>query len=541
MLRRRNIPALISTIALIAGCGPQARAEVSGVVRDARTGRAIPGARVFAQDGSATRTDAEGRFTISVSEGLAREIRVSAAGRCDASTRLDVRVEIASEIEARASIEIELAPCDATGDEARASDDRVAAWDGDRLHDPDAVLRWVDDLDWSAFRDTSVLEPEREPAIARDAPVWTAREQWSLGAMALDSTRTDARGTDGGTTDVTSTRPSGIVDRPRCAACHDAAAFAGAHVAADGAAVDLAGFDRAGVDRAGLDRAGVDRTGVDRAGLELSGRGVSGGDVCAACHVGPDTGPQQRHGLRLYERVDDVGGAPAHALGTGAICVECHRATTDAVAHAPQADVLLGRGARVVSSRVVGDAPHAAIADTCVACHAPSWREGDAETLTLGHTFRARDAEGRIARDACTACHGDVEPSTIGHGDWDGDGVDGSVAEEHGRALARARRALATRIASARAGTRACGPVAYAQGFAERAGALWLTDARGVLLGDCDGDGELDAVRERGTTIDVLDPALRDAAIDLARIQRDGSRGVHNPRLAFAVLDAIAH
>lgn len=528
MLRRRNIPALISTIALIAGCGSQARAEVSGVVRDARTGRAIPGARVFAQDGSATRTDAEGRFTISVSEGLAREIRVSAAGRCDASTRLDVRVEIAPEVEARASIEIELAPCGASGDGDRASEDPVAAWDGDRLHDPDAVLRWIDDLDWSAFRDTSVLEPEREPAIAREAPVWTAREQWSLGTMTLDaaamgSRAGDSTALDSGMTDPVAIGRGALVDRPRCAECHDAAAFAGAH-----GAVTSTGATGATSRHAGAEHAGA-------------GHDVSGPDVCAACHVAGDTGPEQRHGLRLYEHVDDVAGAPAHGLGSGAICVECHRATGDAIAHAPQADLLLGRGARSVSSRVIGDAPHAAIADACVACHAPSWREGDAETLTLGHTFRARDTEGGIVRDACTACHGDVEPSTIGRGDWDGDGTDGSVAEEHGRALARARRAISTRIASSRASTRACGRVAYAQGFAERDGALWLTDARGALLGDCDGDGELDPARERGTTIDVLDPALRDATIDLARIERDGSHGVHNPRLAFAVLDAIAH
>ena len=503
MIRRRNIPALISTIALIAGCGSQARGEVTGVVRDARTGRAIAGARVFAQDGSATRTDAEGRFTISVSEGLAREIRVSAAGRCDASTRLDVRVEIASDAETQASIEIELAACegaDASDAQARReTDDRVTAWDGDRLHDPDAVLRWIDDLDWSAFRDRSVLEPEvaapREESVAspETVPAWTAHEQWILGSMTLRSM------TSGGLDLPT--------DRPACATCHDAASFAAAHPG--------------------------HTTDPSTVGMPST---VGDASACAACH---DTAPDGRmeRGLRVYERVDDVAGAPAHGLGSGAVCVECHRSTPDAPTHAPQADVLLGRGARSMPG--IGPGPHAEIADTCVACHAPSWRDGDPETLTLGHTFRTGGGESGIARDACAACHGDVDPGAIGHGDWDGDGLAGSVSDEHDRAVRRARRAVHRRIAAERVrGT--CAQPVYAQGFAERQGILWLTDAQGVLLGDCDRDGALDPTRERGSSIDLLDSPLRDAAIDLARFEGDGSRGVHNPQLVFAALGALS-
>lgn len=124
------MPALISTIALIAGCGASGRVEVSGVVRDRSTGRAIEGARVVATDGSATRTDARGRFTLSV-RGEAGVLRASARDHADGSERIDVLVHD--------DIELGLEPV--VGDATYA--------------DPDAVVRyleesWVDDaMRWS--------------------------------------------------------------------------------------------------------------------------------------------------------------------------------------------------------------------------------------------------------------------------------------------------------------------------------------------------------------------------------------------------------
>lgn len=472
------MPALIGTIALLAGCGSRTRAEVTGVVRDARTGRAIPGARVFAQDGSATRTDAEGRFTISISSGAAREIRVSAAGHCDASARLDVRVELTPTTHDLGEIEVEIAPCD----EQLAREPRETAWDGTSLHDPDAVLRWIDDVDWGVFRERGVLEPDAPAGIdrgdlggARPAE-FGAREQWALGAMADLVAVADSSVRSGSATE--------------CASCHDAAQFAAAH-----------------------------------------GTPASSGDACATCH---DPGSAQRHGLRIYEHIDDIGGAPATGLGSGAICAECHRASPAAI-HAPQADVLLGR----LGGDGAGNAPHAMIADTCIACHAPSWRAADPETITLGHTFRARDALGEIARDACSACHGDVDPRSIGVRDWDGDGITGALGEEHDRARHRARSAIELEIARARVRVSACGGVASAIGFGTIAGALALRSAQG-WIGDCDGDATIDR-DEQFASIDRLAPALRDRVTLLATLEADGSRGVHNPAFALEALRALAH
>lgn len=120
---------LLSTLALVAGCGSADRVEVSGVVRDGRTGSPLVGARVTGADGVATHTDAEGRFTIAVMRGLRTQLRVSAEGHADAvqSFGADAFVE-------PAVLAFELAPL-------VVSEDEVGT-------DPDAVVRWSTP-DWS--------------------------------------------------------------------------------------------------------------------------------------------------------------------------------------------------------------------------------------------------------------------------------------------------------------------------------------------------------------------------------------------------------
>ncbi len=59
-----------------------------------------------------------------------------------------------------------------------------------------------------------------------------------------------------------------------------------------------------------------------------------------------------------------------------------------------------------------------------------------------------------------------------------------------------------------------------------------------VMLGDCDADGVF-GQNESAVTIDTLPERVANAAFDVTRLEHDGSRGVHNPALAFAVLDAI--
>ena len=91
--RRRGIHVLMGTLALVAGCSTGRsyigqRAEVSGVVRDRATGRAIAGARVVGADGSLAETDAEGRFRLYV-RGAQADVRISAAGHSPEHVELE--------------------------------------------------------------------------------------------------------------------------------------------------------------------------------------------------------------------------------------------------------------------------------------------------------------------------------------------------------------------------------------------------------------------------------------------------------------------
>jgi len=123
MVRLRRVPVLLSTLALVAGCGSADRVEVSGVVRDGRTGSPLAGARVTGADGVATHTDAEGRFTLAVMRGLRTQLRVSAEGHADAVQSFGVDAFVVP-----ASLAFELEPLVVYEDEAGT--------------DPDAVVRW---------------------------------------------------------------------------------------------------------------------------------------------------------------------------------------------------------------------------------------------------------------------------------------------------------------------------------------------------------------------------------------------------------------
>ncbi len=134
MVRLRRVPVFVSTLALVAGCGSADRAEVTGIVRDGRTGAPVAGARVTGADGVATHTDADGRFTIAVTRGLRTQLRVSAEGHVDA-------VQSLGEPQALGGLDFTLDPVVIT-DLGEA---------GGEPPDPDAVVRWAT-ADWIAER-----------------------------------------------------------------------------------------------------------------------------------------------------------------------------------------------------------------------------------------------------------------------------------------------------------------------------------------------------------------------------------------------------
>ncbi|MGE0788436.1 MAG: carboxypeptidase regulatory-like domain-containing protein [Sandaracinaceae bacterium] len=265
--------------------------------------------------------------------------------------------------------------------------------------------------------------------------------------------------------------------------------------------------------------------------------------ACPVCHD-PHGGVGPR-GLRIYESTDPLSGElPLRRMGAGAVCATCHRASAlsgpDAAPHAPQTNLLVGVGARLATATEGG--VHRAIADTCVRCHMTRPEPDDPAYGAMGgHTFSVvalRGGEGGVHPAACAPCHGDEAPSEIGARDWNGDGTSGSVASELDDALLSADHALSARIAALEVHD-SCATPRVAASVAAHDARLHLVDARGGLLGDCDGDGRITG-EEHAITIAGLPRALADAAYDLRLVATDGSHGAHNPTYAFAILSAVS-
>jgi hypothetical protein len=268
--------------------------------------------------------------------------------------------------------------------------------------------------------------------------------------------------------------------------------------------------------------------------------------TCAACHDAHGSGHPA--GLRAFEESEPVAGRAATGLGLGAICVSCHRANAiddddeESIApHAPQSDVLLGRGSRLLPRFEGG--PHARVAGSCVSCHMAQPPAGDPlRGRAGGHTFAIRDRgvqegeQGQIGAAACASCHGTgVPPQAIGGlRDWDGDGANDNVGVEHQRALRRVREQLRERIGFARVFDE-CQERHLATDWVEHEGVLRLIDAESRPLGDCDRDGTI-GPRERPVEVEELSRQLMRIVWDVAMLEKDGSHGRHNPTFAFAIL-----
>jgi hypothetical protein len=131
---------------------------------------------------------------------------------------------------------------------------------------------------------------------------------------------------------------------------------------------------------------------------------------CPACHD-PHEG-SNAHQLRLYDAIEMLpSGFGVAGAGTGAVCMACHnsgRGLHDD-AHPPsgyeapevsaQAEILYGRNAFFVPPLGSGASNHAAIGDSCPACHVVPAEPAE-EPSAGGHTFR-------IVPDLCARCHGE--------------------------------------------------------------------------------------------------------------------------------------
>ncbi len=266
--------------------------------------------------------------------------------------------------------------------------------------------------------------------------------------------------------------------------------------------------------------------------------------TCATCHD-PHDGSLP-HALRVHDETE-VSGRLAQNLGTGAICATCHQAgepdedRPSAAPHAPQTDVLLGRGSLLLRAPRTG--VHAQLADSCVACHMAE-PESEMRGRAGGHTFSVRDlgsggSRPILAPPTCTNCHGtQVPPQAIGGiRDWDGDDVSDNIGREFERALRVARRLLRERIAFARVRDE-CGEGRLGSDFVEYDAQLLLVDAGGRLLGDCDGDRHF-GEGEETVGVGQLSRELRKVVWDIALVEKDGSRGRHNPAFTFDILASV--
>jgi len=264
--------------------------------------------------------------------------------------------------------------------------------------------------------------------------------------------------------------------------------------------------------------------------------------TCATCHD-PHDGTKP-HALRVHDTAE-VSGRETAGLGTGAICATCHQAgvadddAPSRAPHAPQTDVLLGRGSLQLRAPRTG--PHAQLANSCVACHMAE-PDPALRGRAGGHTFSVRDlgSSSRIlAGPTCSACHGaQVPPQAIGEiRDWDGDGVSDNIGREFDRALRLARATLRTRIAYARVRDE-CPGERLGEDFVEHDAQLLLVDAEGNFLGDCDGDRAF-GEGEEAVGVGQLSRVLRKVVWDVAMIEKDGSRGRHNPGFTFDILTAV--
>lgn len=577
----------LGAMVALGGCEPGQRVEIDGVVRDGRTGEPIAGAQITTDDGRTLETDAEGRFSVSAFDG--ERLVASAIDRCDATARarldrpltlrlfdrLELDRERSAGFDAEVRIEVR-ARCDEEAPiEWRQIGGPVLGADRLRIEDRGRVLvvrthsnADLVDTDREAglahgdyrleagvggtrrevrvrrdsSREVRLLRPrDGRSAIAHErARGWlsTVHETSARRGQAGELGRFDAEcwrchapalapPADAGTHDA------GDPWLAPCASCHDGPAH-DSHAASEWSRSAMSQSPGEHASRSECARCHGGASFVARQERdEVSARiGSTSAIECATCHD-PHEATSPR-GLRVFDRADEVAGAPAEHLGSGAVCASCHGdggvGPRDAAAHAPQASVLLGRGARGVPP--MEDGAHRFVADTCVRCHMARPGESDVG----GHTFSTRGVNG-VARAACAPCHGsDVAPDAIGARDWDGDGRAGSVASEHERAIERASASLRAQIAALSVHD-ACGHVAA--DVAEREARLLLVDARGVTLGDCDEDGAI-ASSEASVTASALPARLADAAFDLSMLRRDGSAGAHNPQYAFRVIAAAS-
>jgi len=251
--------------------------------------------------------------------------------------------------------------------------------------------------------------------------------------------------------------------------------------------------------------------------------------TCATCHDPHD--PTYEHQLRFGDtQLGDGTPVTMEQYGTGAMCMQCHRARRNAATysadpanasshygphHGPQADLLLAKNYpdfkdKNGNSLEFPTSPHAIAVlpghdqgDACNNCHMGGTDKVDANgnvILVGGHSWNMNDAEGNDFVGACAPCHGNFGSSfkdkkyyIDGNADLDGNGVaEGLQVEVQG-----------------------------------------LMKQLALLLPPV---GENEVVLPSGDS--TLTPSIMKSAYAYVWVEEDRSFGIHNPAFTVALLDA---
>lgn len=232
--------------------------------------------------------------------------------------------------------------------------------------------------------------------------------------------------------------------------------------------------------------------------------------TCATCHD-PHSAANP-HQLRTMD-VTLTDGETVTGGGNGTICMNCHKARTDAVVytnnylknlsthygphHGPQADILEGKNAITFGQNIENSAHFSDVDNTCVGCHMyPTTTDSLGNVILVGsHSFRM-SADGVDNVAACKTCHGEIGTKFSdkkcyinGNADLDGNGVADGLQIE-------------------------------IQGLMDQLKALLPQDANGNVV-----------ITDSSVTL-----TQAQAAYNYFMIQDDGSLGIHNPRFVFGLL-----
>jgi hypothetical protein len=316
--------------------------------------------------------------------------------------------------------------------------------------------------------------------------------------------------------------------------------------------------------------------------------------TCVACHDPHDaTNPNQ---LRFFGDTPNLpGGFAGHGMGKGAVCVTCHNSRngaqtgSDALTYlhedgepynggnptsysaphqADQSDVFLGHNAYFMGASMPMLSKHAAITDTCVGCHMtlqPRSFLSFGQSKASGHLFGILETD---IPKLCANCHG----TTV-----DGEGIQAQVEAQLAALSARAASSLKAKVA-------AVGGVLHVRAYDAATDFYTSTSASNFVVDttanpivsasfvEVHGQVSLDITFTNAMTVPYIDTtgapqpkttnelavqlgALKDnqatpavlyaltgnfvrAGWNYFLIEGDGSKGLHNPSFALAVLNA---